>query len=237
MAVLFFLSLVVFISILMIKDDKYSKIQYEREKFIYEDFEKYTQELKSNYYILTNKIPQIIGDLIEGETKHLLLAGNNIVELKSKNDYMENFERTWDRLNLWWRYDKVEAFFEACFATFIYLIALTVLQFILIKTTNPFHLIFEFKKMFIVSILVYSILIGYGLVTYVNAEYVTLKPVSDNLELGYVPSNFIEVSDLEIFIKYVLFFSPFVLSLFFSIWLYKYKKPKKSLKTFLENWN
>ncbi|EIP1016708.1 hypothetical protein LRQ84_000128 [Campylobacter jejuni] len=111
MAVLFFLSLVVFISILMIKDDKYSKIQYEREKFIYEDFEKYTQELKSNYYILTNKIPQIIGDLIEGETKHLLLAGNNIVELKSKNDYMENFERTWDRLNLWWRYDKVEAFF------------------------------------------------------------------------------------------------------------------------------
>lgn len=34
MAVLFFLSLVVFISILMIKDDKYSKIQYEREKFI-----------------------------------------------------------------------------------------------------------------------------------------------------------------------------------------------------------
>ncbi|EFO9852147.1 hypothetical protein [Campylobacter jejuni] len=42
MAVLFFLSLVVFISILMIKDDKYSKIQYEREKFIYEDFEKYT---------------------------------------------------------------------------------------------------------------------------------------------------------------------------------------------------
>ncbi len=146
MAVLFFLNLVVFISILMIKDNKYSKIQYEREKFIYEDFEKYTQELKSNYYILTNKIPQIIGDLIEGETKHLLLAGNNIVELKSKNDYMENFERTWDRLNLWWRYDKVEAFFEACFATFIYLIALTVLQFILIKTTNPFHLIFEFKK-------------------------------------------------------------------------------------------
>ncbi|HDZ4944524.1 TPA: hypothetical protein RTF91_001671, partial [Campylobacter jejuni] len=55
--------------------------------------------------------PQIIGDLIEGETKHLLLAGNNIVELKSKNDYIENFERTWDRLNLWWRYDKVEAFF------------------------------------------------------------------------------------------------------------------------------
>lgn len=75
MAVLFFLSLVVFISILMIKDDKYSKIQYKREKFIYEDFEKYTQELKNNYYILTNKIPQIIGDLIEGETKHLLLAG------------------------------------------------------------------------------------------------------------------------------------------------------------------
>lgn len=96
----------------MIEDSKYSRIDYKREKFEYEDFYKYTEKIKKDYYIVTNKIPQTIGDLIEGKTKSLLLVGNNVVDLISKNDYKEKFKRAWDTINLWSRYDKVEAFLK-----------------------------------------------------------------------------------------------------------------------------